>query len=142
MHGGQQTSHLSQISQIIFVEKKLSCGEILEKFWEIVRNFGKFCHNLRAFIEKLRPKVHLWRKNMRSALGQSERFAKKIQSPTLHLVGRWSERLLLGTASPCVILTAGKGRAIFTLRNLSLPGFVWLARISSENFTHFCLDRF
>ena len=33
-----QCSYLSQKSQIIFVEKKLSCGEILG-------NFGRFCHN-------------------------------------------------------------------------------------------------
>ena len=39
----RQSSYLSQISQIIFAEKKLSCGEILgnffEKFWEMLRNF-------------------------------------------------------------------------------------------------------
>ena len=38
-------SYLSQISQIIFVEKKLSCGEILEKiekFWEILPQFRHF----------------------------------------------------------------------------------------------------
>ena len=39
----RQNSYLSQISQIIFVEKKLSCGEILgnfEKFWEILGDFA------------------------------------------------------------------------------------------------------
>ena len=62
-----QSSYLSWISQIIFVEKKLSCGEISAfhvrqlwgnwKFWEILRIFGKFCHNLCAFIwRKFEPK--------------------------------------------------------------------------------------
>ena len=40
-----QSSYLSQISQIIFVEKKLSCEEILgnfEKFWEILPQFMRF----------------------------------------------------------------------------------------------------
>ena len=31
-------SYLSQISQTIFVEKKLSCGEMLE-YWEILEKF-------------------------------------------------------------------------------------------------------
>ena len=38
-----KSSYLSQISQIIFVEKKLSCGEILgnfEQFWEILGDFA------------------------------------------------------------------------------------------------------
>ena len=70
----KQSSYLSQISQIIFVEKKLSCGEILgnfgeilgnfEKFWEILRIFGKFWEILGDFAticalscgEKLSPK--------------------------------------------------------------------------------------
>ena len=52
-----QSSYLSQISQIIIVEKKLSCGEILGNFGEILGNFGKFCHNLRAFKwRKIEPK--------------------------------------------------------------------------------------
>ena len=47
-----QSSYLSKISQIIFVEKELSCGEILgnfEKFWEILRNFRKFGEILPQF---------------------------------------------------------------------------------------------
>ena len=57
-----QSSYLSQISQIIFMEKKLSCGEILgnigkiwetEKFWKI---FGKFWKNFGKFWEIL-PQV-------------------------------------------------------------------------------------
>ena len=45
----EQTSYLSQISQIIFVEKKLSCGEIsafyteFEQFMEFYRSFCCFC---------------------------------------------------------------------------------------------------
>ena len=44
-----QTSYLSQISQIIFVEKNLSCGEIsdfckeFEQFMEFYRNLCHFC---------------------------------------------------------------------------------------------------
>ena len=37
-----QSSYLSKISQIVYVEKKLSCGEILGNFGEILGNFGKF----------------------------------------------------------------------------------------------------
>ena len=59
-----QSSYLSQISQIIFVEKKLSCGEILGNFGEILGNFGKFWEVLGDFAtiyalscgEKLSPK--------------------------------------------------------------------------------------
>ena len=43
-----------KISQIIFVEKKLSCGEILGDFATI---YALSCG------KKLSPKVHLWRKN-------------------------------------------------------------------------------
>ena len=48
----KQSSYLSQISQILFVEKKLSCGkiwEIFEKIWEILRKFGKFWEILPQF---------------------------------------------------------------------------------------------
>ena len=44
-----QSSYLSQISQIIFVEKNLSCGEIsdfckeFEQFMEFYRNLCRFC---------------------------------------------------------------------------------------------------
>ena len=44
-----QTSYLSQISQIISVEKNLSCGEIsdfckeFEQFMEFYRNLCRFC---------------------------------------------------------------------------------------------------
>ena len=66
-----QSSYLSQISQIIFVEKKISCGEILGrfgkfwrnfgKFWEFFGNFWRFCHNLRAFAwRKIEPKKYIW----------------------------------------------------------------------------------
>ena len=45
----EQTSYLSQISQIISVEKNLSCGEIsdfckeFEQFIEFYRNLCRFC---------------------------------------------------------------------------------------------------
>ena len=56
----RQSSYLSQISQIIFLEKKLSCGEIFETFWEILRNFGRFCHILRDFTwRKIEPKMYI-----------------------------------------------------------------------------------
>ena len=43
----------------------MSCGEILEKFWEILRNFGKFWHNLGAFIwRKIEPKRTFVEKKM------------------------------------------------------------------------------
>ena len=44
-----QSSNLSQISQIIFVEKKLSCGEILGNFWKILGNFVKILRNFVKF---------------------------------------------------------------------------------------------
>ena len=37
-----QSSNLSQISKIIFVEKKLSCGEILGNVGNFFEKFGKF----------------------------------------------------------------------------------------------------
>ena len=53
-----QSSYLSQISQIIFAEKKLSCGEILgnffEKFWEILGNVEKFLEWLKEGLRNLR----------------------------------------------------------------------------------------
>ena len=34
--------------------------EILEKFWEILENFGRFCHNLRAFMwRNIEPKKYI-----------------------------------------------------------------------------------
>ena len=80
-----QSSYLSRISRIIFVEKKLSymekfqlsmydncgeienfstCGEILGKFENFLEILGNFA-TLYAFScgEKLSPKVHLRRKN-------------------------------------------------------------------------------
>ena len=55
--GGSQSSYLSRS---IFVEKKLSCGEMLG-------NFGKFCYNLRAFVKFWKIFYNLrafkWRKN-------------------------------------------------------------------------------
>ena len=49
----EQSSYLSQISQIIFVEKNCHVEkfwEILEKFWEMLGYFGRFCNNLRTFM--------------------------------------------------------------------------------------------
>ena len=57
----QQSSYLSRISRIILVEKKLSCGEILghfETLWEILGNLYALSR-----VERLCPKIHLWRKN-------------------------------------------------------------------------------
>ena len=61
----EQSWHLSRI---IFVEKKLSCGETLGNFWKFWRNFGIFGEILPQFTrfhveKKLSPKVHLWSKN-------------------------------------------------------------------------------
>ena len=65
----RQSSYLSKISQIIFVEKKLSCGEILGKygkFWEILPQFT------RAFTwRKIEPKKYICGEkmtNMRSVM--------------------------------------------------------------------------
>ena len=56
----EQSSYLSQISQIIFVEKKFH----EEKFWEFFENFEKTWEILGDLAtiscgEKLSPKVHL-----------------------------------------------------------------------------------
>ena len=59
-----QSSYLSQISKIIFVEKKLSCEEILgnfEKFCEILRDFATI-HALSCG-EKMSPKSTFVEKN-------------------------------------------------------------------------------
>ena len=63
--------YLSQISKIIFVEKKLSCGEILGNSGEILGNFEKFWEILGDFAtvyalscgEKLSPKSTFLEKN-------------------------------------------------------------------------------
>ena len=52
----EQTSYLSQISQIIFVEKNLSCGEISD-FWKDFEQFMEFYLNLCHFCSKF-----VWRK--------------------------------------------------------------------------------
>ena len=59
-----QSSYLSQISQTIFVEKKISCGEILgnfEKFLEILGDFATIYALSRG--EKLSPKSTYGDKN-------------------------------------------------------------------------------
>ena len=48
-----QSSYLSQISQILFVEKKFSGGEILGIFWEILENLGEILGNFGRFWEIL-----------------------------------------------------------------------------------------
>ena len=74
---GCQSSYLSQMSQIIFVEKNCheeKFWEFLEEFWGILRNFGKFWEILPQFtgfhVEKnWAQKVHLWRKNDKYEVG-------------------------------------------------------------------------
>ena len=56
-----QTSYLSQISQIIFVEKNLSCGEISD-FCKEFEQFVEFYRNL-CFRSKFAWKKSVWRKN-------------------------------------------------------------------------------
>ena len=53
----RQSSYFSRISQIIFVEKKLSCREILGNFGEFLVNFATI------YSLSCGEKVHLWRKN-------------------------------------------------------------------------------
>ena len=50
MLGLGQSSYLSQISQIIFVEKKLSSEDFLENFGDILGNFEKFWEILPQFM--------------------------------------------------------------------------------------------
>ena len=58
-----QTSYLSQILQIIYVEKNLSCGEIsefckeLEQFMEFYRNLCRFCSK---FVWRKNDKYEVW----------------------------------------------------------------------------------
>ena len=62
--GQRQSSFLSQISQIIFVKKKLSCGDILGffgKFWEILGDFATIY--ALSFGEKMSPKSTFVEKN-------------------------------------------------------------------------------
>ena len=63
-----QSSYLSQISRIIFVEKKLSCGEIwsfflknLNNLWSIIKVYAVFVPNLCG--EKSAWRKSVWRKN-------------------------------------------------------------------------------
>ena len=57
-----QTSFLSQISQIISVEKNLSCGEISD-FCKEFEQFMEFYRNLCRFCSKFVWRKSLWRKN-------------------------------------------------------------------------------
>ena len=57
-----QTSCLSQISQIISVEKNLSCGEISD-FCKEFEQFMEFYRNLCRFCSKFVWRKSLWRKN-------------------------------------------------------------------------------
>ena len=57
-----QTSYLSQISQIIFVEKNLPCGEISD-FCKEFEQFMEFYQNLFLFVLNLCGEKSLWRKN-------------------------------------------------------------------------------
>ena len=69
-----------------------------------------------------------------TASRQSERCAKKIQSPTLHLVGRWSERLLLGTAPPMCDLDSREREGHLHLKELVPP---WICLVSKDFFGKF-----
>ena len=84
------SSYLSQISQIISVEKKLSCGEILGKFgkfwrnfgrfWENIRNFGRFCHNLRAFMwRKIEPEKYICGEKMTNMRSADDLYPKQLR---------------------------------------------------------------
>ena len=57
-----QSSYLSQISQIIFVEKNLSCGEISD-FCKEFEQFMEFYRNLCRFFLNLCGEKSVWRKN-------------------------------------------------------------------------------
>ena len=81
-----QSSYLSQISQIIFVEKRLSCGVILGgKFWEF---FWRFCHNLRAVMwRKIEPKKYICGEkmtNMRCGMISSIRVILRHRTQTMN----------------------------------------------------------
>ena len=82
--GQEQTSYLSQISQIISVEKNLSCGEIsdfckeFEQFMEFYRNLCRFCSKFvwrKICVEKIcvEKKWQIWglvkRDNTNMSLG-------------------------------------------------------------------------
>ena len=56
------TSYLPQISQIISVEKNLSCGEISD-FCKEFEQFMAFYRNLCRFCSKFVWRKSLWRKN-------------------------------------------------------------------------------
>ena len=73
--GAMQSLYLSQISQIISVEKNCHVEKFWRNFWklwrynwkfrELLRNFGKFCHNLRVFVwRKIKPKSTFVEKKM------------------------------------------------------------------------------
>ena len=60
--GWRQSPYLSKISQIIVVEKNLSCGEILD-FCKEFEQFMAFYRNLCRFCSKLYGEKSVWRKN-------------------------------------------------------------------------------
>ena len=76
-------------------------GEIenLEKFgknWEILRNFGKFCHNLRAFMwRKIEPKSTFLEKKCQiwGLVLASSKHIDAAQNVTLYKMGKWSTEM-------------------------------------------------
>ena len=60
----RQSSYLSQISQIIFVEKNLSCGEISDFCKEFeLNNLWSFIEIYAVLVLNLRGEKSVWRKN-------------------------------------------------------------------------------
>ena len=100
-----QSSYLSQISQIIFVEKKLVCGDILGNFGEILGNCGKFWEFFGDFAtinalscgEKLNQKVRLWKKWQIWGLGWYHPSELSLGTEPKHLNSHFSHhKLALG----------------------------------------------
>ena len=58
-----RSSYLSQISQIIFVEKNLSCGEISDFCKEFKKKLWSFNEIYAVFILDLCGEKSVWRKN-------------------------------------------------------------------------------
>ena len=49
----------------------MSCVEILEKIWEILRHFGRFFHDLRAFMwRKIEPQKYICGEKMTNMMSE------------------------------------------------------------------------
>ena len=64
----------------------------MKKFWEILRNFGRFCHNLCAFIwRKIEPKKYIFGEKMTNMRSVEDRKIQKIANKKITFIERLTQ---------------------------------------------------